>query len=162
MDTSSQPYKYFSHKPDYYTFTTDRGAQYECYFISAEHYFANYPHLASKVFMFGIDLVSEPVMKGIDYRIQFTVVEIVANFLASQVNAVVYVCDPSDGRDAARFKKFKSWYFYSEHPSHQIQQVTSDVDIGGMTIHSALLIHKKNPKRQEFIEAFLKLTQEEK
>lgn len=84
MDTASQPYSYASHKPNYFTFTTDRGAEYECYFISAADYFAAYPDIASKVFMFGIDLVSKPVMKGIDYRIQFTVVDIVANFLSSK------------------------------------------------------------------------------
>jgi hypothetical protein len=162
MDTSSQPYKYFSHKPDHYTFTTDRGAEYECYFISAVNYFASYPDIAEKVFMFNIDLVSKPVMKGIDYRIQFTVVDIVANFLASRINAVVYVCDPSEGRDGARFKKFKSWYFFAEHPSHQIQQVVSDVDAGGITLHTALLVHKKNPQKQRFVDAYFALTQGEK
>jgi hypothetical protein len=126
MDTNSQPYKYSSHKPDYYTFITDRGAEYECYFVSASNFFSAYPDIAPRVFMFNLDLVSEPVMKGIDYRIQFTVVDIVAHFLQSKVNAVVYVCDPSDGRDGSRFKKLKSWYFYAEHPSSQIQQIVSD------------------------------------
>lgn len=72
------------------------------------------------------------------------------------------MCDPSDGRDGARFKKFKSWYFYSEHPSHQIQQIVSDVDAGGIKLHTALLVHKKNPQKQKFIEAFPKLTADEK
>ena len=162
MDTASQPYKFYSHKLRYYTFTTDRGAEYECSFISPADYFSSYPDIALRVFMFNVFLVSKPVMKGIDYRIQFTVVDIVAQFLASQINAVVYVCDPSDGRDGARFKKFKSWYFYAEHPSGQIQQVVSDVDAGGITLHTALLVHKKNPQRKRFVDAYFELTQDEK
>lgn len=146
-----------------FQFTTESDDVYKCYFLSYAYYFSAYPDIALKVYGFNIDLISGLIRhKGIDRRISFTVVNIVADFLASQINAVVYVCDPSDGRDGARFKKFKSWYFYAEHPSHQIQQVVSDVDAGGMTLHTALLVHKKNPQKQRFVSAYFDLTQGEK
>jgi len=146
-----------------FRFTTESEDVYQCYFLSYASFFSNYPDIASKVYGFNVDLVSGPIKhKGIDRRISFTVVNIVADFLASQINAVVYVCDPSDGRDGSRFKKFKSWYFYSEHPSGQIQQVVSDVDAGGMMLHTALLVHKKNPQKEQFVSAFFEITQEAK
>lgn len=146
-----------------FQFTTESEDVYKCYFISYAFFFSAYPDIASQVYGFNVDLVSGPIKhKGIDRRISFTVVNIVADFLASQVNAVVYVCDPSDGRDGARFKKFKSWYFYAEHPSAQIQQVVSDVEAGGMTLHTALLVHKNNPQKDRFVQAYFAITQTKK
>ncbi len=146
-----------------FQFTPESEDVYKCYFLSYASFFSAYPDIAWKVYGFNVDLVSGPIKhKGIDRRISFTVVNIVADFLASQINAVVYVCDPSDGRDGARFKKFKSWYFYAEHPSHLIQQIVSDVDAGGITLHAALLVHKKNPQKQQFVAAFFEITQDAK
>lgn len=161
MDTRSQPYKVYTYRPDYFSFTTDRGVEYECNFYSAAEYFAEYPDIAASVFFFNISRISKEAIKGIDYRIQFTVVDIVAQFLASKINAVVYVCDPSDGRDAARFKKFKSWYFYAEHPSHTIIQTTGEVEAGGMNFRMAMLVHKNNPRKDRFLKAYFELTDKE-
>lgn len=161
MDTRSQPYKIYNYKPHYFSFTTDRGVEYECNFYSAAEYFVDYPDIAPNVFLFNVSRISKEVIKGIDYRIQFTVVEIVAQFLASKTNAVVYVCDPSDGRDAARFKKFKSWYFYAEHPSHTIIQLTNEVETGGMHFRMAMLVHKDNPRKDRFVKAYFELTDKE-
>ncbi len=158
MDTRSQPYNIYTYRPDYFSFTTDRGVEYECNFYSAAEYFVEYPDIASNVFLFNVSRISKEVIKGIDYRIQFTVVEIVAQFLTSKVNAVVYVCDTSDGRDAARFKKFKSWYFYAEHPSHTIIQLTNEVEAGGMNFRMSMLVHKDNPYKGRFVKAYFELT----
>lgn len=146
-----------------FEFTTKSGDVYRCYFLSYAALFADYPDIASKVYGFNIDLISGAIIhKGIDRRISFTVVNIVADFLASQINAVVYVCDPSDGRDGARFKKFKSWYYYAQHPSHEILQLEGDIDAGGITLHTVLLIHKQNPDKNRFVEAYFELTEGEK
>ena len=86
---------------------------------------------------------------------------IVAQFLASKINAVVYVCDPSDGRSLARARKFKSWFNYFEHTSHQILQMNAQLEAGGIKLYTALLVHKKNKFRKQFIEAYLDLTDTE-
>lgn len=126
-------------------------------FILAAEYFTDYPDIASHIFLFNVSRIFKEVIKGIDYRIQFTIVEIVARFLAAKTNAVVYVCDPSDGRDAARFKKFKSWYSYAEHSSHSIIQVANEVEAGGLHYRMAMLVHKDNPRKNRFIEAYFQL-----
>lgn len=74
-----------------FQFTTESEDVYKCYFLSYASFFSDYPDIASDVYGFNVDLVSGPIKhKGIDRRISFTVVNIVADFLASQVNAVVY------------------------------------------------------------------------
>ena len=143
----------------YYSFTTDYGLEYKCTFTSSKEYFKHYPLIASKVFSFELTLVKSPKDKKQppDPRIADTVIKIVGDFLNSKINAVVYICDTSDGRSAARARKFNSWFAYEEHPSHQIIKVSTDVDGGGMTLYTALLVHRKNKLKNQFVQAYLEL-----
>lgn len=143
----------------YYSFTTDHGLEYKCSFTSSEEYFKDYPSIASKIFSFELVLVKKPKDKKFptDPRIADTVITIVGNFLNSKINAVVYICDTSDGRSAARARKFNSWFAYEEHPSHQIIKVSTDFDGGGLMLYTALLVHRKNKRKNEFVQAYLEL-----
>ena len=76
----------------------------------------------------------------------------------SKINAVVYICDPNDGKGFVRARKFKTWFNYYEHPSHQILQLNTDLEAGGIKLYTALLVHKKNKLKKQFIEAYLELT----
>jgi len=51
-----QPYKYILLKPDYYSFITDAGTEYHCYFFTAEEIFSEYPALAKKAYAFNLSL----------------------------------------------------------------------------------------------------------
>ena len=111
-----------------FLFTTDAGDDYQRYLISYAKYFASHPHVAPNFFSFNLKLVSnggKQVRKSTDKKIADTVVTIVGDFLDSQTNTVVYVCDNSDGKQAARSTKFLSWFDYYNHPSSKIVQVTS-------------------------------------
>jgi len=99
--------------------------------------------------------------EGTDKRIASTVNSIVTRFLESRINAVVYVCDNSDGKEAARAKKFLSWFNYFEPPSEKIIQVSHNFKVGGMLIYSSLLIHHENKQLKKIILAYLELTQDE-
>ena len=88
-------------------------------------------------------------------------ITIVGDFLGSKSNAVVYVCDNSDGRGKARSKKFLSWFDYYDHPSSKIVQVTSNFTVGGLFIYSSLLIHKKNKRFKDMVLAYLDLTRDD-
>ena len=161
MVSDLQPYKYRVYKPDYFSFTTDNGAEYECYFLSASEYFKDYPDISSNIFTFNLDLVSKPkTSRGVDKRIAHTVVTIVAAFLASQTNAVIYVCDTTDNREKARFRKFKSWFDYFQ--GKDVQQINASTEIEGIILYNAMLIHRKNKQRLRFIQAFLDLNDSEK
>jgi hypothetical protein len=159
MATSLQPYKFIVFKPDYYSFVTEAGIEYLCYFTPYAEYFKSYPAvIASKFFAFNLELADKKKKAtGTDKRIADTVVTIVGDFLNSKINVVVYICDPSDGKEAARARKFLSWYRYYEHPSHKIIKVSGDLDAGGITLYTALLVHKNNKLKNELVQAYLDL-----
>jgi Family of unknown function (DUF6169) len=163
MDLNSQPYRLLRINDLTYSFTTDTGVIYECSFVSYAEYFFEFPEIASKVFAFNIDRKASTLKpRGKDQRIANTVVKIVGDFLVSQINAVVYVCDPSDGKGAARAKTFKSWFNYYEHDSYQIQQVNACLEVGNEKLHTALLVHRKNKLKNKFVEAYLNLSDGDK
>ena len=148
-----QPYNYISLKPDYYSFTTSSGAEYHCYFFTVEEIFSDYPALAKKAFGFNIVLSDQQnFQKGLDKRIAATVVTILQTFLKEKRNAVIYICDNSDGREKARFHKFSHWFH--QYDDGSIIQLRGVVRAGGTNILNALLIHKDNPLLNDFIEAY--------
>jgi Family of unknown function (DUF6169) len=142
-----------------YRFVTDAGAEYNCTFISYADYFKDKPqNIASRFYSFNLDLVNKDIQrKGIDKRIADTVITIVGDFLNSQINAVVYVCDNSDNREAARSRKFLSWFTYTDHPSNEILQIGGAFEAGGMKLYTALLVHRKNKLKKKLVEAYLDL-----
>jgi Family of unknown function (DUF6169) len=163
MDSNLQPYRLLRINDLTYSFKTNTGVIYECSFVSYAEYFFEFPEIASKVFAFNIDRKDKTLKpRGKDPRIADTVVKIVGDFLVSQINAVVYVCDPSDGKGAARAKTFKSWFNYYEHDSIQIQQINACLEVGSDKLHTALLVHKKNKLKNKFVEAYLSLTDGDK
>ncbi|HUC82008.1 MAG TPA: DUF6169 family protein [Flavisolibacter sp.] len=162
MDSNLPGYKTLLIDELTYRFTTDSNDIYECAFVSFANYFSAYPNIAANFYSFNLVLVSDSIKhKGTDQRIAHTVIRIVSSFLSSMVNAVVYVCDPTDGRDAARFKKFRNWYSYTSPPFGKIIQVTREVDGGGMTLRTALLIHEDNPRKDEFVQAYFQVLDKE-
>jgi Family of unknown function (DUF6169) len=142
-----------------YGFVTSKGIEYYCSFISYAEYFSNQPEIAPCFFSFNLELKDKKAKlpKGTDKQIVDTVITIVGDFLLSKTNAVVYVCDNSDGREAVRARKFLSWYSYEEHPSHKIIKVSGDLDAGGITLYTALLVHKNNKLKKELVQAYLEL-----
>ena len=160
MDSNLHAYHIYRITEFNYSFTTEAGIEYECSFKSYEEYFRNYPAIASKVFALDLYLINskQKPSPGTDKRIADTIITIVGDFLNSMVNAVVYVCDTSDGRSRSRARKFKSWFKYYEHPSRQIIQLSTDMEGGGITLYTALLVHKKNKLKIQFINAYVELT----
>lgn len=146
-----------------YCFITNGGIEYRCVFLNYAEYFPQHPDIAPNFYSFNLELKDPKAKlpKGVHKRIADTVIKIVGDFLASKNNAVVYVCDNSDGRQAARSRKFLSWFDYFEHPSSKIIQVTSNFNVGGLFIYSSLLIHKKNKHFTKMVLAYLELTKDD-
>jgi Family of unknown function (DUF6169) len=146
-----------------YGFVTSKGIEYYCSFLSYADYFSNRPEIAPYFFSFNLELKVKKTKlpSGTDKQIADTVITIVGDFLNSKINAVVYVCDASDGRSHSRARKFKSWFKYYEHPSSQIIQLSTDMEGGSITLYTALLVHKKNKLKTQFIEAYIELTDDD-
>ena len=163
MALSLQPYPIRKIDDQTYEFNTENDIDYLCSFLSFSEYFANRPDIAPYFFSFNLGLKEKnaKLPRGTDKRIADTVITIVGDFLNSKINAVVYVCDNSDGREAARSRKFLSWFDYYEHPSTKIIQVSNNFIAGGLFIYTTLLVHKKNKRIKDIILAFLDLTEDE-
>jgi hypothetical protein len=152
-----QPYNFITVKPDYYSFITNSGCEYHCYFFAFDTAVSAYPNLATKVFGFNLELKVKPITAiGLDKRIAATVVTILKEFLNKEENAVVYICDNSDQREKARFHKFTNW-FTTYNPGNIIQ-LKGVIRAGNTNILNAMLIHKDNPEINQFIEAYEILT----
>lgn len=131
MDSNLPPYPLLRIDDFTYNFTTDSGLEYRCYFLSYAEYFPIYPEIASRFYSFNLDLKSKSrkLFTGTDNRIAATVIAIVSGFLESKINAVIYVCDNSDGKEAVRAKKFLSWFNYFEYTSEKIIQINNNLKL---------------------------------
>jgi hypothetical protein len=150
-----QPYSYTTNKPDYYTFTSSSGCEYDCYFYDFSSAFYLYPNLASNVFGFNLELKFKPEHLDkvpLDKQIAPTITTIIKTFLSEKENVVVYICDNSDKREYARFHKFYHWF--KDYNDGSIVQLRGVIHAGNTNILNALLIHKDNPQLNDFIEAF--------
>jgi hypothetical protein len=145
------PYNYQLIDPGYYLFGTNNGAVYRCYFTSYEIFFSEYPRIAPHIFGFTLQLITSPVRTGTDKRIANTVVTIIHAFLSGK-NAVVYVCDYSDNLQQQRFQIFTRWF--RQYNNNEIIQLKGRIRYEEAELYNAMLIHEKNPLKNEFIAAF--------
>lgn len=150
-----KPYKYNIVKDNYYEFTTLAGTHYACYFLSYSLYFNEYKEISENIFAFNIEVLAKGNNIFIDPRIGYTVVQIIINFLSELTNAAIYVCDTSDSRELMRKKKFDQWF--RQYDDGAIIKVDGHIEIENFNIYNAILIHKDNPLKNRFIEAFNEL-----
>ena len=148
-----QPYKIIVVRNDYFEFTTSAGIVYACYFLSYTEYFKEYKEIAGNFFSYNVEVIKgRKTSISSDERTGRTIIEIVKNFLAGLENAVVYVCDASDGKELLRKRKFDQWF--KKYDDGTIIKVDGHITAPNFNIYNAILIHKENQKKNRFIEAF--------
>jgi len=147
-----QPYKFITVKDNYYEFTTTAGTKYACYFLSYADYFNEYNDITNNVYAFNIEMIVKGKTTVIDPRIGNTLVQIIKTFLNGLINAVVYVCDASDSKELLRKKKFDMWF--RQYDDGTIIKIDGHIATKDFEIYNTILIHKDNPKKNRFIEAF--------
>ena len=151
-----RPYKIAIVKHNYFEFIIAAGIKYACYFISYAEYFKNYKEVADNIYSVNVDVIkSSRKTVTADERTGLTIVEIVKQFLEGLENAVVYVCDNSDGRELFRKKKFDRWF--RKYDDGTVIKVDGYIAVPHFNIYNAILIHKDNPKKNRFIEVFNEL-----
>lgn len=153
-----QPYKIIVVRNDYFEFTTSAGIVYACYFLSYSEYFKEYKEIAGNFFSYNVEVIKGR-KTGIssDERAGRTIIEIVKNFLGGLENAVVYICDASDGKELLRKRKFDHWF--RKYDDGTIIKIDGHITIPDFNIYNAILIHKENQKKNRFIEAFTDLNE---
>lgn len=155
-----QPYKIIVVRNNYFEFTTTTGIVYACYFLSYAEYFSEYEEIADNVYAFNVEIIKgRKTGISADERIARTIIEIIKTFLSALENAVVYVCDMSDGKELLRKRKFDQWF--RKYDDGTIIKVDGHIAVPNFNIYNAILIHKENPRKNRFIEAFNDLNEGE-
>ena len=153
-----QPYKISIVRNNYFEFRTAAGIVYACYFLSYAEFFKEYKEIAGSIYSFNVEVIKgRKTGISADQRIGLTIIEIVKAFLSWLENAVVYVCDMSDGSELLRKRKFDQWF--RKYDDGTIIKIDGHIAVPNFNIYNAILIHKENPKKNRFIEAFSDLNE---
>ena len=100
-------------------------------------------------------LTNESETKGEDPLVYKTVVAIIANFFAhSESDAMLYICSPSDSKQAARARLFEIWFNKSEESKSFTLNTYSEID-EGVHYFYGIILHKDNPDHDKMIDIFL-------
>ncbi len=141
-----------------YEFVTDQGIRYLIFFLDYSIIFSDYPHIASNVYMFNIDVLDGNPDDGIgDEKIGLTVLQVFNDFFKKVRNVAVYICDSSDDRQLARKRKFDLWFWKYNDGSLLKEDGIAVVD--GQLIYNAMLLHKENDQLVEIILAYQELNE---
>lgn len=79
---------------------------------------------------------------------------IIANFFAhSALDAMLYICSPSDSRQATRARLFEMWFNKTEEAKSFTLQTYSNID-EGVKYFYGIILRKDNPEHDKMIGIF--------
>ncbi len=104
-------YSFISKSLYEYEFYTAYGAGYSVLFDSASSYFPANNKVTDLIFSIDIQLIYPGAYNHYDLVIGITIAEIILIFFnADNRHIIFYICDPVDGKMAARSRKFNYWF----------------------------------------------------
>ena len=151
--SSLHPYDFVRENDTDYSFRTDAGVVYRVYFLD---YSDQFP-LPVTVYEFNIEPVDKEGNKkrGMDIRIGHTIVSILTKFFERNTNAMLMVCDSTDGREFQRKLLFERWY--SQYSNGKITKVDASLNTEDYMLYTSLFVHVDNPYKKQLIAAFYDL-----
>lgn len=129
---------------DKFSFFTDHGTQYDITF--QEFGFLNDEIGSEIVYSLAFYPVGER-QKGLDPKIKNTIIKVAEDFLNVDQNAILYVCDISDGLQEARYLLFNSWIEKTEGDEYEL------IDFSTSDIYGQLVFRKDNEYYDEIYRA---------
>lgn len=143
-----------------YFFENGQGHQYEIYFVPAPFYFPEDDIFKHFVFEFVIKLVGHPnsprPLK--DSKIPSTISAIFLDFFNTYEKVVVFSCDTTDGKQAARHRKFNDWYLRFNDASFLKYDGLIEDTVNDTIYYMSLIIKSSNPFKESIQNAFRELT----
>ncbi|WP_461093458.1 DUF6169 family protein [Spirosoma gilvum] len=132
--------------------------------MPSSDYFEAYTNLEAEVFEMVISVVDNPLGGRIpaDGRIAATIFSIFENFFLPQRYALVFICDSSDGREQARFRKFSNWFYQRSVHSTDLAKFDRMVIDGDTIIYLSLILSRRHPHIGRIVDVFMQLGEEEK
>ena len=130
-----------------YEFVNRNGIHYHLYFMPMS---GLYPDLIN-TYSFNIEREgTDP--HPLDRRIAATVVDVLTRFFQNIENAMIMVCDSSDGKQHRRRNLFDRWFHY--YNDGTMTAVNAEVGEGDYELLLSIYFKKDNPYKQQLVKAF--------
>jgi hypothetical protein len=147
-----------------YTFETEHGVEYVIrYVYSNDYYFDESTNIGDTEIL---EFQFTPINKGLkiikDVRVVETLASSMQKVLKTKKNAVLYICDSSDGKQAARSRLFDQWFksysweMLEKHDGKIINPSTPASE------YVSIIVNKENPFLQDVVDAFTFVMESEK
>ena len=147
VSNSQNPYKVIEENPLDYSFVNRDGINYHLYFTPIS---SIYPDLLN-TYSFSIEREGTNP-HPIDLRIAATVVDVLRRFFETIENAMIMVCDSTDGKQHKRRNLFDRWFhFYNDGT---LTTISAEVGEGDYELLLSIYFKKNNPNKRQLIKAF--------
>lgn len=143
----TSPYRVISAGEGVVRFITDNALVYEAGFIE------DYSLVEEDGFQFYLNEISGKSGPS-DPKIMQTIWAVFEDFFAQNESVVLYICDVSDGHQAARARIFAKWFHAFEH-ENKYTFIDGNVAFERISYFAAAIIAKSNPRHDEYVEAFI-------
>lgn len=147
ISNSQNPYKVIEGNPLDYSFVNRDGINYHLYFTPIS---SIYPDLVN-TYSFCIEREGTNP-HPLDRRIAATVVDVLRRFFQNVDNAMIMVCDSTDGKLHKRRNLFDRWFHY--YNDGTLTSINAELGQGDYELLLSIYFKKDNPYKQQLIRAF--------
>ena len=148
-----------------YFFQTDYQLTYEVSFKPTFYIFEPHLPFANWVYELVIKIFDNASDKipPTDPIISVTIVAIFQHFFSNHTEKIiVYVCDTSDRKHLARYRKFNRWFEFHNDDEFRKMEVNTTDELKDVTYFNTLIVKRTNPYLAEIEIAFRDVFAEEK
>ena len=136
---SKAPYEVkISRNECFYVFTTDKGISYSISFSE------EYEIGGCMSYQFSIDNI-EKNHRPYDKKIKDTIIAIIEDFFIENQDVLLYICDTSDNREAARNRLFLRWF--EQCSTGRFTICTANSKVESTDFYMAIIVANNNPKK---------------
>lgn len=147
------PYVVTEYEEGSVCFITDNGVEYWISFIEETN--IGIPYAYQLVIM----NQSHTKIKGTDSKIAETVASILFSFFEDERHILFYICDTSDKHEAARHRKFKSWFERFSDPA-RFAMDTEIISVDESTFFVSAIYCRNSVNEENFLSSFHSYFQE--
>lgn len=147
-----------------YIFVTGDEIRYEIKFIPSTDFFGAYPDLEVDIFEMTISIADNPTGGRLpaDALTALTIFAIFEHFFLPYRQAIIFICDSSDGREQGRFRKFGVWFYNKAITLTDIAKIDRVAVDGDDRILLSLIMSRLRPQLMRIVDVFMHLGEEDK
>lgn len=147
-----------------YYFTTIDNVIYEIKFVPSTDLLDAYADIDTDVFEMTISVADNPTGGRIpaDPLSAPTIFAIFEDFFLPKRHAIVFICDSSDGRERAQYRKFGIWFYNKTRTTDEVAKIDRTITDGNEYILLSLIMSRRQPQLTRIIDIFMQLGEEGK